>query len=97
MTIDELKNIKNKINQNYTKYEQFFNKEKFNFIFSFINLVNNIEIIYNYMKFLRKKGISLPIYIKITLYNNIIKYYLETEEQNFSNIEQFLFNVKIIL
>lgn len=94
VTIDELKNIKNKINQNYTKYEQFFNKEKFNFIFSFINLVNNIEIIYNYMKFLRKKGISLPIYIKITLYNNIIKYYLETEEQNFSNIEQFLFNVK---
>jgi len=42
------------------------------------------------MKFLRKKGISLPIYIKITLYNNIIKYYLKTEEQNFSNIEQFL-------
>ena len=95
ISFEELKNLKNKVhirdnrNDNIKQYN-----DKYNLLIDFKKVVNNIEIIYDYMNTLRNKGSSLPIFIKITIDYPEIKYYLDNKELNFPEIQKYLFNVK---
>ena len=105
VTIEELKSLKNKIHiknkdikknsnnkENDDNLQQY--NDKTNLLICFKNVVNNIEIIYDYMTILRTKGSSLPIFIKINIDYPEVKYYLNNKKTNFTEIQKFLFNVK---
>jgi len=61
------------------------------------NLITNIEVIYDNMQILRKKGNNLPINIQIIIQydkKNEADYYLEQKKSSFEQIEIFLLNAK---
>ena len=60
----------------------------------FKNIISNLEIIYEKMNILRKKGFNIPIVINITIkYPNIV-YLLNDKKKNFDNIKDYLFSLK---
>ena len=102
ITMKELINLKNKIyiknDDEKEDIEDEILKNKFQILIFFKNIISNLEIIYDNMTILRKKGNSLPIKIniKITVDNNepIQKYYLYDKEITFEKIYDFLLKVK---
>ena len=60
----------------------------------FKNIVSNLEVIYDNMNILRKKGCSLPIQINILIIFPEIFYKINKEEKNFEQIQDFLFKAK---
>ena len=105
--LEDLIHLKNKINiknenideskkiiDNFDKKQL---KLKCKIMIFYKNLISNLEVINDNMKFLRMKGNSLPI--KIIIKTNIkdnkpsIKYYLDNRETEFKNIKSFLQNV----
>ena len=97
--IDELLNIKNKINM-ITKNNEKIKEEKdlldikYNKLLFFKNLASNIEEIYNQMNILRIKGCCIPILIKIEIEYPKINYYLKKKHKEFNDIKNYLFLVK---
>ena len=53
-----------------------------------------MEIIYDYIKILRIKGSSLPIFIKILVEYPKVEYFLKNEEKKFDDIKNYLFSAK---
>ena len=97
--IEELIKLKNKIN---IQPQKNINGEKKNDIFEkkcdkllfFKNTISNLEIIYEKMNILRKKGFNIPIVINITIkYPNIV-YELNGKEKKFDSIKDYLFTLK---
>ena len=104
-SIEHLKYLKNKIhikpklesmtqndNMNEVNTESY--NRKYELLLFFKKIVNNIEIINDYMKVLRIKGSSLPILINIIIEYPNTKYYLKNEETTFDKIKNFLFDAK---
>ena len=60
----------------------------------FRKIVINLEIINKYIKELRERGSNLPIQINIRAKLNDIKYFLEQKEVKFTDIKNFLINIK---
>ena len=97
-SMEELIHLKNKINiKPPTEKEEDpkddYQKKCQQLIF-FKNLISNLELIYEYMKFLRIKGSSLPILINIKIKYPKIEYFLNTQKTDFENIRNFLFLAK---
>ena len=102
LTFEELIHLKNKIYINYgndknDSHEDLL-KYKCKILNFFKNIISNLEIIIEYMKFLRRKGSSLPIKISIKLSikdkEPSIRYYLENQVHTFKEIRDFLFKAK---
>ena len=101
LTIEKLRQLKNKIYikpKETKKLSENINSKqlenKYDVLIFFKNIVNNVEIIYEYMNVLRIKGSSLPISINISIEYPKIKYFLENKEKDFIDIQNFLFNAK---
>ena len=99
--MEELIHLKNKIHiksQNNEKKEKEEKEDEFQTkckkLIFFKKLVSNLEIIYEYMKFLRMKGSSLPILISIKIKNSQIDYILNRQNKKFEDIRDFLFLAK---
>ena len=102
ITLEKLKALKNKIHvkPKQSSKEQIkdgisdsYNK-KYDALLFFQDIVNNMEIIYDYMRILRIKGSSLPIYIKILIAYPKVEYFLKNEEKKFDDIKNYLFSAK---
>ena len=98
-TIEDLIHLKNKIHiQKDMRNKDEEMKKKCNKMDFFRDTINNLEIIYDYMKILRIKGSSLPIEISIEIKekNSIpfIKYFLDNKETKFEEIRNYLYNAK---
>ena len=98
ITFDELINLKNKIYiKEENKSEIYRNKieeSKSEILMIFRKIVINLEIINKYIKELRERGSNLPIQINIRAKLNDIKYFLEQKEVKFTDIKNFLINIK---
>ena len=103
ITIDKIKELKNKIrlnqrgksnmnvSENSKKYEEKCVKLKF-----FSDLSYNIEEIHDSMNILRKKGSTLPISIRVEIAYPEVKYFLGKDniEKEFKEIQKFLASAK---
>jgi len=107
ITIEELINLKNKINiqvNDNKKNKENEDKEKDKYqikcdkLIFFKKIISNIEIIYDKIKILRVKGYNIPILINIEIkYPNIIYKFNknnEEEEKDFDSIKNYLFTIK---
>ena len=94
--LEELIHLKNKIHIKPPKDKEIKDKfhEKYLKLVFFKNLVSNLELIYEYMQFLRNKGSSLPIIIAIKIKYPTMEYILNKEKVNFTDVKEFLFLVK---
>ena len=96
-SMEELIHLKNKIHIKPQKEakdpKDDYQRKCYQLIF-FKNIICNLEVIYEYMKFLRVKGSSLPILISIQIKYPEIKYFLNTKKTDFQNIKDFLFLAK---
>ena len=103
INIEKLIKLKNKINiqpqekkdesnvneNNPDPYE-----EKCDKLIFYKNIVSNVEIIYDKINILRKKGFNIPIVITISITYPEVIYKLNNEEKNFSDIKDYLFTIK---
>ena len=102
-SISELINLKNKIhlkNENEVNKEEKETKndtndkvkEKCKTLIFFKNIITNLEIISDYMKILRTKGSSIPIYISIKVKMCNVEYYLGNSDKaiEFEEIRNYL-------
>ena len=97
-SMDELIHIKNKIHIKPPKGEinpkDEFQEKCLKLVF-FKELISDLEVIYEYMKFLRLKGSSLPILISIQIKYPNIEYKLNKKKTDFKFIKNdFLFPAK---
>ena len=97
--MEELIHIKNKIyikpskEKKETGSEDDSQKKCLKLVF-FKDLISELEIIYEYMNFMRIKGSSLPILIIIKIKYPNIEYFLNKKETNLECIKKFLFEAK---
>ena len=93
-SMEELIHLKNKIHikpPKETKDPKDDYQKKCDQLIFFKKIISNLEIIYEYMRFLRTKGSTLPILISIQIKYPEIKYFLNTKKTDFENIRDFLF------
>ena len=95
--MEELIHLKNKIYIKPLKYknepQDEFQKKYFKLVY-FKELISNLEVIYEYMKFLRTKGSSLPILIEIKINYPDTEYRINRNRNSFEYIRDFLFLAK---
>ena len=95
----DLMHLKNKIpplkkgGKKVNKSNEIIEEKRDKLIF-FKEIISNLEIIYDNMNILRKKGCSLPIQINILIIFPEIFYKINKEEKNFEQIQDFLFKAK---
>ena len=98
--IEELINLKNNINIQLNDKNKIENKNKedlemkrdiYHELIFFKKIVSNIEVIYNKIKILRKKGYNVPILIDIVIrYPEYIYKFNNKEEKDFNFIKNYL-------
>jgi len=84
-------NDKNKINEN--KDKDIFEIKCDKLIF-FKDIISNLEVIYDKINILRKKGFNIPIVINIAIKYPEVSYRLNNNEKEFNKIKDYLFKVK---
>ena len=97
ITMEELILLKNKIYIEFPNNSKISNVEleiDCDKLIFFNNIISNLELIYEYMKILRRKGSSLPIHIKIQIRYPELEYYLNNKIISFEKIRDFLILVK---
>ena len=87
--------INNSLDKNEENNKKFI--EKYKMLCNFKEIVNNIEMIYDYMVILRRKGSSLPIIINININDSKAKYFLGSAETTFDKIQNYLLNARNFL
>ena len=60
----------------------------------FKDIISNLEIIYDKINILRKKGFNIPIVINISIKYPKVSYKLNDKEKEFNKIKDYLFTIK---
>ena len=81
------------INDEKEEIKDIFQKKCDKLLF-FKEIITNLEIIYDKINILRKKGFNIPIVINVSIKYPEIKYKLNGQEKEFSKIKDYLFKVK---
>ena len=108
--IEQLIKLKNKINIHKTKnikenefkkddkHEQYKLKDIFQIkcdkLIFFKDIISKLEIIYDKINILKKKGFNIPIVINIVIRYPKVLYKLNHKEKEFNKIKEYLFNIK---
>ena len=95
---DNKNNEKNQISKSKDDEEEKTEKdifeEKCDKLLFFKDIISNLEIIYDKINILRKKGFNIPILIKVSIQYPKISYELNGQEKEFDKIKDYLFKVK---
>ena len=106
INIDELIKLKNKINIIQTKKTEIKNKInkdykkdvfeiKFDKLLFFKTIISNLEIIYEKISILRRKGFNIPTEIKISIRYPEVSYELNGKKKEFNEIINYLNSAKV--
>ena len=66
---------------------------KCNKLIFFKDIISNLQIIYNKINILRKKGFNIPIVINISIKYPKVLYKLNDKEKEFNKIKDYLFTI----
>ena len=66
---------------------------KCNKLIFFKDIISNLEIIYDKINILRKKGFNIPIVINISIKYPKVLYKLNDKEKEFNKIKDYLFTI----
>ena len=95
---DNKNNEKNQISKSKDDEEEKTEKdifeEKCDKLLFFKDIISNLEIIYDKINILRKKGFNIPILIKVSIQYPKISYELNGQEKELDKIKDYLFKVK---
>ena len=97
INIEKLIKLKNKINiqkKNEEKKEKDIFELKCDKLIFFKEKISELEIIYDKINILRKKGFNIPIVINIAIKYPKVSYKLNNNEKKFDKIKDYLFEVK---
>ena len=89
----EVKDKKEEENKEEKKEKDIF-EDKCDKLIFFKDIISNLEIIYDKIDILRKKGFNIPIVINIIIKYPNVTYKLYNKEQDFNHIKNYLFEVK---